>query len=1660
MKIKKIAIIIGLTIIPMILLCNNVFQVVSEKQDELIIEFNLSEYKIIEKNIDSEIYHEISASNAALLIKEGYPKLPFFVKAVGLPVDGDVSFTILKKNEIIKNNINIIPNSKIVYNSDETITYQFYKDENYYNSGKFYPQDLLTKNESAFAGDRKFAGLQVKPFQYSDSQKKLKIISYLKFKINISGLKKETGNWRLANNYIDEVGDEFFLNNQFSKKWRKEKEKSDYQSPGYKNGEISKLQIIVDSVGIYKLTKTDLKNWLVNYEDEHETDIELSYNFDDVDPRYFELYDEDGPVAIHFKGESDGSFDEGDYFEFYGDIHHGEEGFYDDYTAENTYILEYVNHLGCRMAVENGGLEVTSEDDFRIPESYYHSMHFEQQNSSQALESKFNTNYNYYKEDTWFWGTINAPNLDYLTFDLQYPEETQFRKFSAEVCLFGLTYPDGPEGWDHHAIVRINNSLINDHKWSGQNEQMFVPDEPISNDYLVHGENTLYVSLPGLDGVALEETALDYFDIHYWREYKTDEDYIKFAKPKNKPYDLYQFEIDGFTTSDISVYEIGSSIMEHTQITKLNETENSPYRLSFQDSVLAEDVKYYAVTESKKMYPKEIKPDFPSDLRNPTNSAEYIIITPTKFKESEGTLLLEEIWENQGVDVQIVDLQDIFDEFNHGIRSAQSIKDFLTYAYHNWTIPTLSHVLLLGDGTSDERDFSPEREFNLIPVKHLWSQGRGKIACDNWYSTIIGEDPVPDFALSRIPIWKEEQILEVANKSQQYIENPNYEDLWHSKITLTSGKLENDVPIYAQQSEALRNNYVPDSYNVNRIYSAITSSDGEVFGDSCFYGGNSDLLDAINNGTVYAQFIGHGASQVWGDNNLLNLADVASLNNNNYPFLTSLACFCSAFNGDQSDCIGEEMIIAPEKGAIGHFGFTGYGYANPDYQFGRKLFNGIFNLGIRNIGDIINYSKASMYLQSNISVAIERALIDGGALLGDPMISLNLPKEEVQVNLNTYNAEPGDTLEFSAQVDENTLQGKFVIFNENDAQIPLGEYFPIMQPAVNSTISINNYIVPETQNGAEIYSNTIKLFAFSDEAEYTGQTSFTVGYSAEAHITLDPPEPTYRDSVIIRGEFFDKDGVDSVRCYVETRLYEMSNIEGNTYTINSYITGNHTGQKKDFYFEIIDNNGNLTTTDNYYYIVRGPLLLLRDNYLTEFENSPAIGVLVKNSGNMISEECGIKLYKYNSDEDDYGLLVDSLWVESIPALGKTWKYLKMPMFSGTENFKIVIDEEFNQDETDWLSFSLNMFEVGEEEVSESSLDGNLECHFPAEITSDNAVFYIENEGEKDYLNQPDIYPICLADSSYSHAYKIDTFNSNILADTLGHFINNQRVELRFNYHSNNEETQSYESEGNFSVYRWNEEFQKWVFMMRGVEPENDQIIFEAGRTGIYSVFRNEDEVIPSIDANAEGQEFSHGGYISKNGIISIILNDANGIDIVNNDIYMELNGEMINEDKYTLSLSQGHLIHIPIKYQLENFSKGNYNLSINCTDVNGNSNTREIPFEVRTDFGIENIANYPNPVKSGTIDPINEGRTRFTYVLTDDADDVKMKIYTVSGRLVKTFKNLPTSVGYHEYPRTVKGWDCRDKEGYYLANGVYFYRIIAKSGNKEIIKTKKMAILK
>jgi flagellar hook assembly protein FlgD len=88
----------------------------------------------------------------------------------------------------------------------------------------------------------------------------------------------------------------------------------------------------------------------------------------------------------------------------------------------------------------------------------------------------------------------------------------------------------------------------------------------------------------------------------------------------------------------------------------------------------------------------------------------------------------------------------------------------------------------------------------------------------------------------------------------------------------------------------------------------------------------------------------------------------------------------------------------------------------------------------------------------------------------------------------------------------------------------------------------------------------------------------------------------------------------------------------------------------------------------------------------------------------------------------------------------------------------------------------------------------------------------------------------------------------------------------------------------------------------------------------------------------------------------------------------------------------------------------------------------------------------------------------FTYRLTgpDHAAEISLKIYTVSGRLIRSFRDFlddfgrpGTQLDYH-----VLAWDGRDDDGNRLANGVYFYKIKARWQDHSAEQSGKLAILR
>ncbi|MCD4796793.1 MAG: hypothetical protein K8R49_06470 [Candidatus Cloacimonetes bacterium] len=1675
------------------LLSASPFEVQEQNENELTVKFTLPEYTFESTNVKN--YSRIICDDKETLNKEkeGSPLLPFFSEIVGLPVDGDIEFQIIDKKQRTKKNILISPVKKIV-DRGSSQEYIFYIDKKAYKTARKYPSQLLEKGNPAYLRDRCFTGFNVNPFQYKANTKELLITTEVTFRIIIKGNKISSRNYIGSNNFIDEIGDSFFLNNRYSKKWRKEKNRTATTTLPSRQGElVNEIQFIVDEEGIYKITYEQLIEALSD--PEYPIEFEMEFDWDYIDPRNLELSDEFGAVPIHFVGEGDGSFDPDDYIEFYGNRHYGEESYYDDFTSENVYTLKLLDQPGSRMGVENGGLACSGQNQFTIPESFQQTIHLEEQNTRDHLGVQYDYNStSFFREDIWFWDRINGPNLTIYPFNLQYPHQSDIRKFNAEICLFSVTFDKVfYTAINHRAQFNLNSSLIDQDEWYGQTEVMLENyDDPLPNSYLSHGINNIYISLPGVMNVENEQVLFDYFELTYWREYKTDEDYIKFTRPQNKPLGLFQFELENFSNDQVSVYKIGTSYIENLQVEPFFETGGAPFKVSFQDSIFSENTEYYAVTEANKKLPKMIIPNIPSSLKDPFNSAKYIIITIQEFVDNEGLLELEQLWESQGCPVEIVSLEDIFDEFNHGIRSAQAIRDFLSFVYNNWSSPEITHVLLMGDGITDERDFSSDRKYNLIPFKNVWASTRGAIASDNWLACIVGDDPVADISISRINIWEEEQIQDVVNKSIHYVEEPNFDDLWHSRITMAAGGNPGEGTFFAKQSERIRNMWIPADYNVRRVYCNTDDIPEEYAGNT------TSLINNINDGTIYLQFMGHGGGYVWADYNLFNKADVATLNNNNYPFVISLSCYGSAFNYPQSSCLGEELILIPEKGAIAHLGFTGYGYKNSDEDFGKYLTEALFYTKVGNIGQAMDITKAKMYAK-NPSGAATIALVHGCALLGDSMIDFILPEEQKDIELNKYNLTVGDTLLITSDVGQEISNGKFVIYNENDAQLPPDEYYPIVIPVINDTLTTSDFIIQ--QNPVSIYTRYVKLFAYGDDMEVTGITNYAVGQSAVVNILVSPEQPCAEDSISICADFFDENGIDNIVCNIkiwtanadpfnphhhptETLAIPMVFTEGNNYSLGYHIHPNPPGYKITYDFQVEDLLGNITNTGSNtqanLIIISGPDLKPQQFELTEYNDQPAVKVQIINLGSSPSGSCNLKLY----DNTGEPVLMETSQVDPIGVMDSRWEYIIIPLLNKTIEFRAVINENgesFSEIYTynnsiDSDLYSINMFEVADSSITATSLDANLTCEFPAEILGSSSIFYINSSEYKPPLNQPDIQIISLKYNGSSITYEIGTLNESLLADTLGHFPDDKKIALKFYYNPFDLSTQAMENDNNFYVYRWEEVFKKWVYIGGEMDIDNNTVSYEVDRTGIYTILQNNDTAAPYIEANVEGQEFTqsqnssmgqeftHGGYISKNGIITFLLSDKNGIDIFNNDISLYLSDGIeinkIERNEYSISLTIGNLIQIPIKYQLNELEQGTYYLTMDCHDVNGNPKSIGIEFDVSTQFDVINFANYPNPVKSLTENFDNAGRTRFTYVLTDDADKIYLKIYTVSGRLVKTFKNLPASVGYHEFPRDVLGWDCRDKDGYLLANGVYFYRITAIKGNKKIEKTQKMAILK
>lgn len=219
-------------------------------------------------------------------------------------------------------------------------------------------------------------------------------------------------------------------------------------------------------------------------------------------------------------------------------------------------------------------------------------------------------------------------------------------------------------------------------------------------------------------------------------------------------------------------------------------------------------------------------------------------------------------------------------------------------------------------------------------------------------------------------------------------------------------------------------------------------------------------------------------------------------------------------------------------------------------------------------------------------------------------------------------------------------------------------------------------------------------------------------------------------------------------------------------------------------------------------------------------------------------------------------------------------------------------------------------------------------------------------------------------------------------------------------------------------------------------------------------FVKADSLSPTLKIKFDNNEILDGDFVSnKPEIIIEIFDESPLLFTDTSSVKIFLNEDPIHYADNPINLTYQFNNVNPkfvgtYKPELED---GDYLLRVAAKDPSGN-NADSISglkyFIVNSAPLLLNVYNYPNPFTD---------ETYFTFRLTQIPDEVRIKIYTIAGRLIKEIIKLPSELNF-DFNKIF--WDGKDADGDEIANGTYLYKIIMKSGDKTQTETQKLVRVK
>lgn len=587
------------------------------------------------------------------------------------------------------------------------------------------------------------------------------------------------------------------------------------------------------------------------------------------------------------------------------------------YTAARAYVLQ-VGESGTAIAET----AVDAPAGAAALASVARTAHFEE-NTFYSSEARTDEH-----ADLWFWHELQQQSTLPLQLDLGAVSDGPAR---LRLNLWGFTYNPQVDG-DHDFDVLVNGRDVGSVQWDGQTFHTAELNLPAG--VLQSGINDILLDNRPEGAAFLDIMQLNWLELDYSIPPEAVDDYLAFDAAA-----------DGAIT--LSGFEGAPLVLDVSNPT-------APLQLTGFDATLpiSAGQAIVAVGERGGKTPIAIEPLRISDWRSPEMQADLLIVTTDELAPALEPLVAARA--AQGTTAMVVPVADLYDAFAGGNTTPEAIRQFVAYALENWQAPGPRYLFLVGDASTDYRNYLGTNPPNLVPSLLVPVDASGETVSDSRLVDVDG-DMLPDLAVGRWPVSDPAQVKALVARTLAY----------------ESGTAVNRTLFAADGSER----YFAD------IAGRLVSDTLPAVGQNDILSGPqaAEVAEALNAGPWLATYIGHGSITQWGKDDVFTLDAVKRLRAETPPIVLQLTCLTGLFAHPEQISLAEQMLLH-DTGPVLTVAATSLTYSMHQEPFAAALMTQLQDPAASRIGDAFQAAKRSLNVADNGF----REVVDTFALFGDP----------------------------------------------------------------------------------------------------------------------------------------------------------------------------------------------------------------------------------------------------------------------------------------------------------------------------------------------------------------------------------------------------------------------------------------------------------------------------------------------------------------------------------------------------------------------------------------------------------------------------------------------------------------------------------------------------